>query len=293
MIDYHVHPDYSPDASGTLAEYCAAAAAAGLTEVCFTTHYEPDPARAEVEWVRVRGERRPVSSDWVRDYMADIAECRTEFAPLIVLAGVEVGYEPGLEGAVSDFLDRNPFDFVLGAIHCLDHVSITAGNELDRFRREYAHHGAGFVAARYSEFVRAAAGSQLFNCIAHLDIYRKYIRELFNEDFDRTIDESLDATLRFIAASGTGIEVNSSALRRGSDEPYPSVGILRRAVAAGVRTFTTGSDAHRPADVGRDIETVTGILAGFGAVPARFRARRREFPSLLPDRQQPGFDAAV
>ena len=293
MIDYHIHPDYSQDAGGTLAEYCAAAATAGLAEVCFTTHYEPDPVRAEVEWVRVRGERRPVGSDWVHDYLADIAACRRRFAPLVILAGVEVGYEPGLEGAVSDFLDRNPLDFVLGAIHCLDHVSITAGNELNRFRREYAHHGAGFVAARYLEFVRAAAGSQLFDCIAHLDIYRKYIRELFDEDFDRTVDESLDATLRCIAASGTGIEVNSSALRRGSDEPYPSIGILHRAVAAGVHTFTTGSDAHRPTDVGRGIETVTGILAGLGVTPARFRARKCEPAPRPPSLQLPDFDAAV
>lgn len=276
MIDYHVHPDYSPDAVGTLAEFCSAATAAGLIEICFTTHYEPDPVRAEVEWVRVRGERRPVDSVWVTDYLAGIAECRAQFAPLVVLAGVEVGYEPGLEGAVSDFLKRHQFDFVLGAVHCLDHVSITAGNELERFRREYAQHGAGFVAARYLEFVRAAAGSQLFDCVAHLDIYRKYIRELFNDEFDLAIEASLDATLRSIAASGTGIEVNSSALRRGSAEPYPSSDFLRRAVAAGVQIFTTGSDAHRPADVGDGIDTVTAMLAGLGVVPARYRARRRE-----------------
>lgn len=293
MVDYHVHPDYSPDAGGTLAECCVGAAASGLAEVCFTTHYEPDPARAEVEWVRVRGERRPVNSGWVRDYMAGIAECRSEFAPLVVLAGVEVGYEPGMEGLVSDFLDRHPFDFVLGAIHCLDHVSITAGNERERFRDEYTHHGARFVAERYLEFVRAAAGSQLFDCIAHFDVYRKYIRELFSEDFDRAIDESLDATLRFIAASGTGIEVNSSALRRGSDEPYPSVAILRRAVAAGITTFTTGSDAHRPVDVGQGIETVTGILAGLGMAPARFKARKREPAECTPRQLPPCPGAAV
>jgi len=131
MIDYHVHPDFSRDAEGSIEELCARAVEIGLDEICFTTHYEPDPVRGEIERVCVGGRAQAVGSDWPDAYFAAIGAARAKFPGVTVLVGVEVGYEPGLEGIISDFLRRYPFDFVLGAIHCLDHVSITAGDELD------------------------------------------------------------------------------------------------------------------------------------------------------------------
>jgi histidinol-phosphatase (PHP family) len=191
-----------------------------------------------------------------------------------VLAGVEVGYEPGLEGIISDFLRRHPFDFVLGAIHCLDHIAITAGDELDRFKVEYMSQGPEFVAERYLHHLRAAAGCQLFDCLAHFDIYRKYVEPLYDQRFGATVESLLPSVLDFVAKSGTGIEVNSSALRRGNTEPYPVLRILRLAKDAGVRVFTVGSDAHRPADLGKGMESAVQALKEIGVEPARFRKRK-------------------
>jgi histidinol-phosphatase (PHP family) len=274
MLDYHVHPDFSPDAEGSIEEFGARAVEIGLEELCFTTHYEPDPARGDIENVRVNGLAQPVDSDWPSAYFAALRVAATKFPRLAVLAGVEVGYEPGLEGVISDFLRRYPFDFVLGAIHCLDHIAITAGDELDRFKSEYLYRGPEFVAARYLHHVRAAAGCQLFDCLAHLDIYRKYIESLYDHRFGKTIDAQMPSVLEFVAETGTGIEVNSSALRRGNPEPYPDAHILRLAWDSGVRVFTVGSDAHRPADLGKGLDRAVLALKGLGAEPARFRRRK-------------------
>lgn len=274
MIDYHVHPDFSRDAEGSIEELCARAVEIGLDEICFTTHYEPDPARSDIERVCVGGRAQAVDSDWPDAYFAALHAARATFPGVAVLVGVEVGYEPGLEGVISDFLRRYPFDFVLGAIHCLDHVSITAGDELDRFKVEYMPRGPEFVAERYFHHLRAAAGSQLFDCLAHLDIYRKYIEPLFDQRFGATAESLLPSVLKFVAESGTGIEVNSSALRRGNAEPYPELSILRLARDAGVRVFTVGSDAHRPVDLGKGLESAAQALKDIGVEPARFRGRR-------------------
>lgn len=274
MVDYHVHPDFSPDAEGSIEEFCARAVEIGLEEICFTTHYEPDPGRSHIERVYVNGRAQAVDSDWPKAYFAAIGAARAKFPDLVVLAGAEVGYEPGLEGIINDFLRRHPFDFVLGAVHCLDHITITAGDELDRFKSEYLPRGPEMVAARYWHNVRAAAGCQLFNCLAHLDIYRKYIEPLFDSRFGKTIESQLPLVLKFVARTGTGIEVNSSALRRGNPEPYPDAHILRMAWDSGVRVFTVGSDAHRPADLGKGLETAVQALKGLGVEPARFRGRK-------------------
>jgi len=274
MIDYHVHPDFSPDAEGSIEAYCRRAVELGLEEICFTTHYEPDPARRDSERVRVGGRTQPVDSDWPDAYFGALQAGRAQFPGVAVLAGVEVGYEPGLEGIVSDFLRRYPFDFVLGAIHCLDHIAITAADELDRFKVECMPRGPEYAAERYLHHLRSAAGCQLFDCLAHLDIYRKYIEPLFDRRFGVTVESLLPSVLGFVADSGTGIEVNSSALRRGNAEPYPSLRILEPARDAGVRVFTVGSDAHRPADLGKDLESAVQALKRLGIKPARFRRRR-------------------
>ena len=281
MTDYHVHPDFSQDAAGSMVEYCGRARQIGLDELCFTTHCEPDPMRTESEYVRVAGMHRSVDSDWCDSYFREIERCRRDFPDLIVLAGVEVGYELGLEGVIHDFLARYPFDFVLGAVHCLDHVAITSGAELDRFKIEYHHHGAEYVAGRYFEYIRAAAGSGLFDCLAHLDVYRKYIQPLYDEQFDRAVELLLAPTLEHIARSGTGLEVNSSALRRGMAEPYPAERIVRMARQAGVEVFTVGSDAHAVKDLGVGLDRVEALLGRAGIRPARFRDRKRV------DRPQP------
>jgi histidinol-phosphatase (PHP family) len=279
MLDYHVHPDFSHDAEGSIEEFCRRAVEIGLDEICFTTHYEPDPARSHIERVCVSGRAQAVESDWPDAYVAAIQAARAKFPDLVVLAGVEVGYEPGLEGVISDFLRRYEFDFALGAVHCLDHICLTAGSELDSFKNEYLPLGPERVAEQYLHNVRAAAGTQLFSCLSHLEIYRKYIQSLFDSRFNRTVDSLLPSVLKFVAASGTGIEVNTSALRRGNAEPYPDSHILKLARAAGVRVFTTGSDAHRPADLGKGLEIAVRALKELGVEPARFRGLKLSSPA--------------
>jgi histidinol-phosphatase (PHP family) len=273
MVDYHIHPDFSHDAQGSIEEFCARAVEIGLDEICFTTHYEPDPARSSIEHVRVNGLVQPVASDWPDAYFAALKNAAAKFPRLVVLAGVEVGYEPGLEGVINDFLSRYPFDFVLGSVHCLGHIAVTAGDEMDRFKAELLPLGPEHYADSYFHNLRAAAGTQLFDCLGHLDIYRKYVQPLFDSRFTQAVDSLLPSVLKFVAESGTGIEVNSSALRRGNSEPYPDAHILRMAWDSGVRVFTVGSDAHRPADLGTGLDAAVQILKNLGVEPARFRRR--------------------
>jgi len=280
MIDYHIHPDFSPDAVGSIRDFCARADELGLEEICFTTHFEPDPERDGYESVIVRGETRSVSTDWAKHYLEDIALGQEQFPQLRVRAGVELGYEMGVEGRIADFLDRYRFDYVLGAIHCLEHVAISGSKEIERMKALIAPKGPEYVAGRYFDYLQAAVGSRLFDCIAHLDIYRKYVLPLWAGTpaiavFDRVVGERMGPALEYMAENKVGIEVNTSALRRGEEEPYPGWGIIRLAKRAGVEPFTIGSDAHRPEDLGAGLEDTAARLAELGIRPARFSARER------------------
>jgi histidinol-phosphatase (PHP family) len=257
-----------------MAEYCRRAVEVGLEEICFTTHYEPDPARRQREWVNVGGRRVPMEAGWVGSYIAEIVSLQQRFGGLVILAGVEVGYEPGLEEAIALFLAAHPFDFVIGAVHSLDHVALTSGSELDEFRGAYGKDEPAEVAARYFGRLTAVVKSGLFDAVAHIDAYRKYIRTLYDERFDAACAAELPRFLSVLAQSATALEVNTSAQRRGMSDPYPAWPVLDLAVSAGVRRVTVGSDAHRPDDVGCGIAEVTTRLSARGLKPLRFRGRR-------------------
>lgn len=273
MTDYHVHSDFSHDAQGSLVDYCRRAVELGIEEVCFTTHYEPDPTRFDREFVRVAGRRARPDSDWAVSYFREIDECRRQFPSLVVLAGVEVGYEMGLDRTISEFLARYPFDYVLGAVHLLDHVAITSSAELEEFRSVLAVKGVEYVARRYYEYVQAVAESRLFDCIAHFDIWRRYVQPEMGAEFERAIAGYVRPMLAAIADAGLGLEINTGGLRRGDGEPYPSKAIIEQAVGVGIRVFTIGSDAHRLADLGSGIDAAEQMLSTFGLKPVRFRHR--------------------
>lgn len=267
-FDWHVHPDFSPDAEGTVRDCCRAAGLAGLAGLCFTTHYEPDPGRADRESVRVAGLLRPVSSDWVGRYLAAIEEARREFPGLRVLAGVEIGFDPGLEDPIREFLARHRFGFVLGSVHSIEHIALSSGREQHEFAERFRDVEPSDLMRRYFDRVRAAAASGLFDALAHLDIYRKYAVKLLGPELLPAAAAELPRALRAIAAAGVAIEVNTSAFRRGDDEPYPALTILEQARAAGVGRFTIGSDAHRPEDIGAGLERARELLGRLGLVPA-------------------------
>ena len=271
-FDWHVHPDFSPDAEGSVRDYCAAARRAGLAGLCFTTHYEPDPARADRERVRVDGRLLPVSSDWVGRYRQAIAEARTAYPDLVVLAGVEIGFEPGLEELTREFLARHRFDFVIGSVHSIEHVALSSGSEQADFTEWARRLAPEEVMARYFERVAAAARSGLFDTLGHLDIYRKYAVKLLGAGLLPAAESRLPGAIEAVVASQTALEINTSAFRRGDGEPYPAEAILRQALAAGVSRFTIGSDAHRPADVGAGFDRVRALLQELGVRSTQVRS---------------------
>jgi histidinol-phosphatase (PHP family) len=71
------------------------------------------------------------------------------------------------------------------------------------------------------------------------------------------------------------LEVSSAGIRRGAGSIYPAPAFLGACVERGV-PCTLGSDAHTPADVGRDYAAVIGALRELGVTEiATFRRRRK------------------
>lgn len=264
MLDLHVHCDYSIDAEGTAAEYARLALDRGLSHICFTTHCDVDPERRHHDGrVKLRGEVVDVMSDWVQAYVDDVKAVQSAYADksLTVLCGLEVGYVPGIERLVEEVIDSQAFDFILGGIHTLSGIDIVSIREAgDYFKTRTPRQAC----EEYFGYVEEAIASGLFDCIAHIDIYKRCGLDFYGDSLNVAHRGLIEASLDEIARKQLGLEINSGSLRKGLPWPYPSPDILQAAVDAGVVHFTAGSDCHMPQDVGSGIDRCFEIAAGVG-----------------------------
>jgi histidinol-phosphatase (PHP family) len=254
LSDYHVHPDYSLDATGTIDQYCQRALELGLKEICFTTHYDTDPVRKDEDpFMRIDGKIVPLNQENVKRYIEDIKKANHIHSPrgLSVKAGLEVDYALHIERDLRKNMAAFDLDYVLGAVHCLDHIAISASKEAHHyFRRKSIEE----LCQEYYEVLSNAIKSGLFDAIAHLDVYRKYGLAFYGEEILTAHRGLVEPALKLMAENEVGLEVNTGLLRKGHDQFSPSVEILNLAIKMNVKITSFGSDAHKVAHLGKDIE---------------------------------------
>jgi histidinol-phosphatase (PHP family) len=259
MSDHHVHPDYSIDAEGSIDDYCRAAVAIGLREICFTTHYDADPARSEREgYMVIEGNREPLSEEGIEVYLNDLRRAYVEYGPLglTVKAGIEFGYFDGCEGLLADVQSALRLDYRLGAVHSIGALCICCREDS---RKLFAKFSLDQLADRYFECLELAATSGLFDCLAHLDIYRRYGTAHYGEKINTIHRGRIEKLFAVMKKHNVGYEINTSAIRHGLFEYYPNMEIVNEARKAGVRLMALGSDAHRPDQMALDFDAAAAV----------------------------------
>ena len=276
-VDYHVHPDYSIDAAPeSIEQYCLRGLELELSELCFTPHFEVDPVRQKVDWfVRVAGEIKKMDElHWLEHFFSVIETAQKKFHPAIkIKAGIEIGYEPGCEKSIEQVLNGFPFDFVLGSIHCLNHIAISSKKESPCY---FTGKTAQQIALEYFSMLEQAVNTCLFDCIAHVDLYRRYGWLYFGEsihDIHKEYLECIEDIFKFMAKKKIALEINTSGLRRGLDDMNPSQDILSIAVRSGISLFTTGSDAHSVKELGQGLNQAEELLTKFSCQKATYTGR--------------------
>ncbi len=110
------------------------------------------------------------------------------------------------------------------------------------------------MAEAYYREVVGAARSGLFNTIAHLDYYRKYGELYYGPSVHQAHRPYMSEVFLALKDSGTSLEVNTAARRKGLNSFYPQTETINAARRAGVDVIHLGSDAHAPDQVGADFE---------------------------------------
>lgn len=250
---------------------CQRAVELGLRFICFTEHLDLDPRDDGYRYFRPEA------------YFEAIEAARTRFhGQLVIGAGIEVCYQSQREDEIAGWLERWPFDFVLGSVHIVDHgndwVMVPDRASMLAWSARRAVHDAY---QPYFEELRRAATSGLFDALAHLDLVKRYGALVYGP-FDRAaFAEELDAVLEAALTHGTAIEINTSGLFQPAGEPFPGLDTVRRYRELGGRILTIGSDSHDIHQLGRglDVAMTYARAAGFSEI-ACFSQRRPQFHPL-------------
>jgi histidinol-phosphatase (PHP family) len=274
MMDYHVHPNYSIDADGNIEEFCRAALNAGLKEIAFTTHLDTDRV-ADDCYVNVKGKRVDVSSSvWFEDYESVIRSAGDQFEEwgLQILLGVEVDCFPSVENSLPERFFATDFDIILGSVHLIDHIAISAGDRAEEVFRKYAIEELG---EKYFSVMLDSIDLGIFDILAHIDLYRRYGESFYGDAIHELWKPYLNELANKMKHQGVGFEINTSSLSRGMTQPMPEERIIHALKVGGIETVTIGSDAHSPNDVGKGIEEALDIIerTGFQG-PSIFRNRK-------------------
>jgi histidinol-phosphatase (PHP family) len=273
VLDYHLHlwphsESAAPLRPEQLAEYCARAQEAGVTELAVTEHlfrFRQADALLGGFW---DDERVPAAlGDSMAEYWkfhatADLdayVECAqaAKAAGLPVVMGLEVDYYEGRMDAVAGLLAGYPFDVLLGSVHW---VGGWRFDDLDDpvSMAEWSVRDVDACWESYTLAMEELAASGACDVLAHPDLIKVAGR------LPAAPAEWWDRIAEAASASGMAAEVSSAGWRKPAAEQYPAVGLLERFVARGV-PLTTASDAHRLEHVADRADDLRSVLDAVGA----------------------------
>lgn len=250
LFDSHIHTCFSADSSMTAQEALAAAAGQGIGLV-FTEHID-------------------FSYPGALKFLFSPEEYWRAYEPLRgegLALGAEVGLVPGEKEEAKAFLDRAPFDQVIGSIHLLDGRDLyePAGYE---HRAQRDMYGAYF--RLMAEMVREHSYIDVLGHIDYISRYAPYDSPgIRYEEYGAEIDD----VLRAVIETDTVLELNTRRFHevQAREELLP---IYRRYRELGGKYVTLGSDAHTPGAVGAHLAEARQMSEACGLTVGTFWQRK-------------------
>ncbi|MEM3823728.1 MAG: histidinol-phosphatase HisJ family protein [Candidatus Bathyarchaeia archaeon] len=256
LADYHIHTEASPDGKGSMEEYVRKAKGKGLSEIGFSEH---------IIFHKIKdAPSMPIKSMPV--YLQQFLNLK-EKAELPLKLGVEIDFIIGDEEKIREFVQKYPFDYVIGAVHFIGKWAVDHPSQI----HEYAKRNIFQVYEEYFGIVKKLCESGLFDVLAHPDLIKIFGFKP-KSDFSHVLVEVAEA----MAKSNICAEINAAGLRKPCKEIYPSEQLLKILHDHNV-PIVFGSDAHQPEDVGRDFKEAVKLAKKAGYIhTCVFNRRRRE-----------------
>jgi len=243
IVDYHIHTKFSPDAVGNITDCIREAENKSIDEIGFSEH-------VILHYERGYPYRSP---DAMENYVEEFFEVKSN-SMIPIKLGAEIDFFPKDAEKIEDFIQKYPFDYVIGSVHYLGSWSFDSPLQIgEYFKRDISE-----VYEDYFNTVRELCQSKLFDILGHADIIK-----IFGFKSNRNLNAILKETAETIARSDMCVEINTSGLIKPCAEIYPSKQFLTLLKKNQV-PITLGSDAHKPCDVGRRFDEAKKLIQEVG-----------------------------
>lgn len=228
--DYHMHTTFSSDSDAPMKSMIEKAIQCQLKEIAITDHLDLQYPSTEF----------PFTLD-TANYIKAIHAYQKEYQNQITIRlGVELGLWPSLSHEYAAFVQENPFDFVIGSIHCVDGLELY-GNEFFKGKTKEEAFGQYFDTVLWT-----AKNNDFFDVYGHIDYIDRYSRYDNNTIDYAYFQDIIDEILKTLIEKGKGIEINTSGYKYGLGHAHPAMPMLKRYRELGGEILTIGSDAHDP-----------------------------------------------
>ena len=243
--DYHIHSNFSEDATSSPEEICRQAIKLGIHEIGFTEHWDVGPYEKNPRFFQPE------------PWYAEIERLRDLFATqLTIRTGIEVA-EPHLyPQTAGDVLKRAPFDYVLGSVHFV-------GPNFMFDEAYFRSLAADDVYRAYFTEVESLLQTAEIDILAHLDLPVRTAKPIFGYDPPR-YENQIRRILQMVIDRKLALDVNAAGLRKASQNLMPDPLIIKWYSEMGGRRVTLGSDAHVASQVGLHLDVALEAIKEAG-----------------------------
>jgi histidinol-phosphatase (PHP family) len=230
--------------------FVTAAAERGVDEIGFSEHVYYFRQTRRVWALDYQTERCVYDLD---AYVEVVLEAKRQGMP--VKLALEVDYVGEQQDELAALLAPYPWDYLLGSVHWIDGLAV------DQQPGLWARASVDEVWRRYFAAVVELASSGHVDVLAHPDLAK-----IFRMRPDH---------IEYPALDGVALEISTAGLRKPVGELYPAAAMLEAGPP-----ITLASDAHVPADVGRDFDraVVHARAAGYETVSVFEGRKARQEP---------------
>ncbi len=265
-IDCHTHTQFSVDSEADIRAMIERAIALDLAAYAITDHCEcstwyPKEHYTETECF----DHFHYAADFERSLQA-VTALKEEYGQKInLICGTELGQATHDMEAAEKAVSDERLDFTIGSLHQLR-------GEKDFYYIDYQEMTEDEILSllnRYFHEIYELCKWGKFDVLGHLTYSMRYMKRRFGIEPDISrFDEIIAESFRELIAKDKGIEINTSGLRQGFGDCFPSLKYVKLFRDLGGRLVTVGSDAHNVEDLGKNIADGFAIAraAGFDRV---------------------------
>lgn len=251
MKDLHIHIERGPYTIEWIEQFINKAVKQNLDEICLLEHsirfrdFHPTfkEAREYSRYQRKWFDGKEKSAHTLDEFKTLATEIRSREYPIKVSFGLEICWFEQHQEFIRNLTSDGFFDYLIGSVHWIDNWTFN--------QRKYQWLGKDFnhIYKRYFEMQNSLAQSGIFDIVAHPDLITCH--GLY-PSYD--LADTYRGFCENVKTNNVMLEMNTSK-GLGVNKPFFDI-----AKKVGVE-FSTGSDAHRVEDVGRNIQAVTGLIS--------------------------------